>query len=94
MHTPLTTSLQTAPGGVGFTLGENELPSPGPTAFSVGDTAGAEEPVVAVVGAEVGVLVFDVLVGASFSAVGLHPVSVPMVSSAVAAPRSNPRPNR
>ena len=90
MHTPLTISLQTAPGGAGFTLGEKELPSPGPIAFSVGETAGADDPVVAVVG----VLVFDVLVGASFSVVGLHPVSVPMVSSAVAAPRSNPRPNR
>ncbi len=89
MHTPLTISLQTAPGGAGFTLGEKELPSPGPIAFSVGETAGAEDPVVAVVGAEV-----DVLVGASFSVVGLHPVSVPMVSSAVAAPRRNPRPNR
>lgn len=91
MHTPLTTSLQIAPGGVGFTVGEKELPSPGPTAFSVGETVGAEDPVV---GAVVGVLVFGVLVGASFSVVGLHPVSVPMVSSAAVAPRNRTRPSR
>ena len=35
LHTPLTTRAQTAPGGAGLTVGENDGPA-GPTAFSVG----------------------------------------------------------
>jgi hypothetical protein len=70
MHTPLTILLQTALGGTGLTVGENDGPDP-PTAFSVGVAAGASE----VAGAcEVdGVLV----AGASFSLV-LHALRVPM----------------
>ena len=37
MHSLPTTRLHTAPGGAGLTVGENELPPPGDTAFSVGD---------------------------------------------------------
>ncbi|WP_371411267.1 hypothetical protein, partial [Mycobacterium sp. shizuoka-1] len=43
-----TISLQTAPGGAGFTVGENELGPPGPTAFSVGDGVTADDGVVVV----------------------------------------------
>lgn len=32
-----TICLQTVPGGAGLIVGENELPPPGDTAFSVGD---------------------------------------------------------
>jgi len=69
LHTPLTILLQTAPGGTGLTVGENDGPA-GPTAFSVGVTMGAWE----VAGAcDVdGVLVGA---GASFSLV-LHAVNV------------------
>ncbi|SBS77592.1 hypothetical protein MHPYR_450035 [uncultured Mycobacterium sp.] len=45
-----TISLQTAPGGAGLTVGENELGSPGPTAFSVGDGVTADDGVVVVDG--------------------------------------------
>jgi len=67
----LTILLQTAPGGVGLTVGENDGPA-GATAFSVGALAGTSE----VAGAcEVdGVLVGD---GASFSFV-LHALKVPI----------------
>ena len=40
LHTPLTILLQTAPGGTGLTVGENDGPA-GPTAFSVGVPMGA-----------------------------------------------------
>jgi len=67
----LTILLQTAPGGTGLTVGENEGPA-GDTAFSVGVPIGASE----VAGAcEVdGVLVGA---GASFS-FGLHAVRAPI----------------
>jgi hypothetical protein len=79
MHTPPTTSLQTAPGGVGLMVGENELSPLGPTAFSVGETAGAEVAeagVVAVVG------VFSVV------EVLLHPVAFAITRAAAQAPRA------
>ena len=89
MQTPLTISLQTAPGPVGLMLGEKELPSPGLSAFSVGETAGVDDPVVGVVGA-----VVEDVAGASFSVVGLHPVIVPTVSRTAPAPRRTLRVNR
>ena len=49
MHSLPTTSLHTAPGGAGLIVGENELLPPGPTAFSVGDGAGALDDVGVVV---------------------------------------------
>ncbi|WP_353612233.1 hypothetical protein [Mycobacterium sp. M26] len=70
-HSLPTTSLHTGPGGAGFTVGENELLPPGPTAFSVGDTDGADVDVVVLVA------------GASFS-LGLQAVSAPIPT--IAAP--------
>jgi hypothetical protein len=61
-----TISLHTGPGGAGLTVGENELLPPGPTAFSVGDTAGAD--------VDDGVVL---VAGASFS-FGLQAVSAPI----------------
>lgn len=66
MHSLPTTSLQTGPGGAGLTVGENELPPPGATAFSVGDTDGAD--------VDDGVVLVD---GASFS-FGLQAVNAPI----------------
>ena len=56
-------------------LGEKELPPP--IAFSLGVTAG--ELVLAGV---------ELVVGASFSVVGLHPARAPMVTSAAPPPRT------
>ena len=67
------TSLQTVPGGVGFTVGENEFGPPGATALSVGDTDGATD-------VDDGVVLVD---GASFS-LELQAVSAPIPT--IAAP--------
>jgi len=75
MQTPLTIFVQTAPGGVGLTLGEKEFPPPGASAFSVGDAVAELD-----AGAEV---VAGVVDGASFSVVGLHAVNMLMATSAV-----------
>ena len=73
MHSLPMTCLQTAPGGAGLIVGENELPPPGDIAFSVGDGAGAL--------VEVGVVVVD---GASFSFELQPAVSAPIPT--IAAP--------
>ncbi|WP_233209450.1 hypothetical protein [Mycobacterium sp. ENV421] len=67
-----TISLQTAPGGAGLTVGENEFAPPGDTAFSVGEGTTVDDGVV--------VVVDD---GASF-AFELHAVSAPIPT--IAAP--------
>ena len=74
MQTPLTTFVQTAPGGDGLIVGEKESLGP-PTAFSVGEG-------VADVGAGADV-VADVEDGASFSVDVLHAVTVPMATRAI-----------
>lgn len=59
MHSFPTIFLHTGPGGAGFTVGENELGPPGPTAFSVGatdDDTDVEDGVVDVVGASFSLL--------------------------------------
>jgi hypothetical protein len=91
-QTPLTISLQTAPGPVGLMLGEKEF-SP-PTAFSVGETAGGDDGVDEG-GVEGGVEGGDValVAGASFSVVGLQPVMAPTAIRAAAAPTSRLRVN-
>lgn len=71
--------LQTAPGGVGFRLGVKEFPSVGPIAFSVGVTAGA---------LELDGVVVELVAGASFSVVGLHPARAPTASRAAPVPRT------
>ena len=73
MQTPLTTFVQTAPGGTGSTVGEKEGPA-GPTAFSVGEGVAALE-----LGADVVAVVVD---GASFSVDGLHAVREPVATNA------------
>jgi hypothetical protein len=92
MQTPLTISLQTAPGPVGLMLGEKEF-SP-PTAFSVGETAGGDD------GADEGGVeggvdggVVALVAGASFSVVGLQPVMTPTAIRAAPAPISRLRVN-
>jgi hypothetical protein len=77
-QTPLTMDLQTEPGPVGFTLGEKEFPPPDPIAFSVGVTAG---------GLELDGVTFELVAGASFSVVGLHPARAPTASRAAPPPR-------
>jgi hypothetical protein len=77
-QTPLTTSLQTAPGPVGLMLGEKELPPP--MVFSVGATAGGDDG---------GVV--ELVAGASFSVVGLQPVMAPTAMRAAPAPISKLR---
>jgi len=72
MQTPLTTCLQTGPGGMGLTVGLNELFGPGPMAFSVGDGDAELE-----LGAGV-----EVVDGASFSFVELHALNVLMATRA------------
>jgi hypothetical protein len=82
----LTISLQTAPGPVGLMLGEKEL-SP-PMAFSVGETAGADD------GEDDGGVdggVVELVAGASFSVVGLQPVMAPTATRAAPAPISKLR---
>jgi hypothetical protein len=85
-QTPLTISLQTAPGPVGLMLGEKEL-SP-PTAFSVGETAGEDD------GEDDGGVdggVVELVAGASFSVVGLQPEMAPTATRAAPAPISRLR---
>ena len=63
-----------------MTVGENDSSPPGPTAFSVGDTAGADE-----LAGELADGVADdveLVAGASFSVVGLQAVSAPMAARA------------
>jgi hypothetical protein len=71
--------LQTAPGGVGSRRGENEFPPVVPIAFSVGVTAGA---------LELDGVVVELVAGASFSVVGLHPARAPTASRAAPVPRT------
>ena len=75
MQTPSTSCLHTEPGAVGSIVGENELPPPGPTAFAVGVTAGADE----LDGAAGDV---ELVAGASFSLVGLQAVNAPIAARA------------
>lgn len=72
MHTPLTICLQTAPGGIGLTVGENDWSPPGRIAFCVEDGAAG----LVLAGVEAG------LDGASFSLVELHAVKVPITARA------------
>jgi hypothetical protein len=79
MHTPLTTLLQLAPGGVGSMVGENELFPPGVSAFCVSDTVAD-------------VVDVGVVVGAGPSSELLQPaVSAPITTRAVVPPASASR---
>lgn len=80
MHTPPTTLLQVAGGGVGLMVGEKEFSPPREIAFSVSDTVG---------GVDDGVVADGVLVVGGTSSVLLQPaVSEPIITRAAALPAS------
>jgi hypothetical protein len=90
-QTPFTICLQTAPGGTGLTVGENESFAPGPTAFSVGvrDIEADVDGLVVLVGVPV------VVEGSSLVLLPQPAVSIPMATRAppptTIAIRGNPR---